>query len=59
MVGAVSNSSLVGGMQRADVVVRSETEMKNIASVLGPQLMERFGYVEYVRERARNQLTVV
>lgn len=58
-VDAILSSSLIEGTPRVDVMVRREAEMKNIASVLRPQLKQRFGYVGYIKERAGNQLTVV
>ena len=59
LVETILNSSLIGNAQRVGIMASSEREMKNIASVLGPQLKERIGYVEFIRERARNHLTVV
>jgi len=59
VVEAILNSSLIGDAQRVDIMTGSERDMKSIASVLGPQLKETFRHVEYIRERAKNHLTVV
>jgi len=59
IVEAILSSSLIGGTQGVDLMIKKETEMKDIASVLRPQLKQRFGYVSYIKERAQNQLTVV
>jgi hypothetical protein len=40
-------------------MVRRETEIKDIASVLSPQLKQRFELIRYIKGRAQNQLTVV
>ncbi|KAH0543961.1 hypothetical protein FGG08_001728 [Glutinoglossum americanum] len=58
MANAVLNSSLIEDAQSVGVVVSSEREMKNIMSILGPQLKETHVAVEYLKERARNQLAV-
>ena len=58
-----NNFGLAGGnattTQGMDALVRRETEVENIARLLSPQLKQRFGYAEYIKERAENQLTVV
>jgi hypothetical protein len=59
IVEAILSSSLIGGTQGVDLMMRKETEIKDIASVLSPQLKQRFGYVSYIKERAQNQVTVV
>ena len=59
LIKAVLNYTLIGNAQRVDIVASSEREMKNMVSLLGLQLKERFGFAEFIRERAKNQLTVV
>jgi hypothetical protein len=59
LVDAMLNSNLVGGMLGVDLMARRETEIKDIAKILSPQLKQRFGYVNYIKERAQNQVSVV
>jgi hypothetical protein len=59
LVEAILSSNLIEGMHGVDLVARRETEIKNIANLLSPQLKQRFGYVSFIKERAQNQVTVV
>ncbi|KAI9692916.1 MAG: hypothetical protein M1822_004911 [Bathelium mastoideum] len=59
VVDAFLSYSLTGNMQGIDSIVRQDAAIKSIGSVLRPQVKERFGYVNYVKDRAQNQLTVL
>jgi len=59
IIETIMNSSLAGGTQGINVMMKRDAEIKTIASVIGPQLQQRFGYLDYIKGRAENQLTVV
>jgi hypothetical protein len=59
VVDVMLNSNLVEGMHGGDWIARRETEIKDIAKILNPQLEQRYGYVNYIKERAQNQVSVV
>jgi hypothetical protein len=59
IVDALLSLEPIRGTSGVDLMMRKEAEIKSIASVLDPQLKQRFGYLGYVKERAQNQLTVV
>lgn len=59
MLAAISSFELTPAMAGIDGIVRRDAEMKCIARLLQPQLKERYNYVDYIKQRAENQLTVV
>lgn len=59
LINEVLTFSWTDGSQPAGVMARKDGEIKTIATLLRPQLKERFGHVSYIKERAQNQLTVV
>ncbi|KAL9081311.1 MAG: hypothetical protein Q9157_000166 [Trypethelium eluteriae] len=59
VVDAFLSSSFSGNMQGIDSIRRQDAAIKSVGSILRPQVKERFGYVNFVKYRAQNQLTVV
>lgn len=49
----------VTGSHHDPVMLAKGAEIKKIATVLHPQLKQRFGRISYLKERGENQLTVV
>ncbi|KAF2231457.1 hypothetical protein EV356DRAFT_535437 [Viridothelium virens] len=59
VVDAFLSSSFSGNMQGIDSIRRQDAAIKSVGSILRPQVKERFGYVNFVKYRAQNQLTVL
>lgn len=59
MLNAILSFSLPTSMSGIDGIVTRDTEIKHIAKLLDPQLKQRSGYLNYIKQRAENQLTVV
>jgi hypothetical protein len=59
IVEAILSGSLIAGTQGVDFIARREKEMKDIASLLSPQLKQRYGLINFLKGRAQNQVTVV
>jgi len=59
MFEGIEGFELTAGMDGMKGLVRRDAEMKYIAKLLLPQLKERYKYMEYIKQRAENQLTVV
>jgi hypothetical protein len=61
LIDAMLNSNFAGAgrMPGNDLMARRETEIKEIANILSPQIKQRYGYVTYIKERAQNQVSVV
>jgi hypothetical protein len=59
MLNAILSFGLTPSMSGIHGIVRRDTEIKLIAKLIDPQLKQRFGYVNYIKQRAENQLTVV
>lgn len=58
-LNAILSFELTPSLAGIDGVARRDIEIKHIAKLLDPQLKQRFNYVNYLKQRAENQLTVV
>lgn len=59
MLDAILRFELTTSISGVEGIVRRDIELKHIAKLLHPQLKQRFNYVNYIKQRAENQLTVV
>jgi hypothetical protein len=59
LLEAILSSDFTAGIHGVELMVRREIEIKDIARLLNPQLKQRYGYINYIKERAQNQVTVV
>ncbi|KAK5064752.1 hypothetical protein LTR84_000586 [Exophiala bonariae] len=59
MLDAILSFELPTALAGINGVVKRDVEIRRIAKLLEPQLKQRFNYVNYIKQRAENQLTVI